>query len=241
MSKLFIIIQARMTSTRLPNKVLLPIGEKPALQIMIERLQGWRENIIIATTNDGSEDPIVALCETLNIRYFKGSTDNVLERYYLTAKKFGATYGDAIMRLTSDNPLIDYDLTSKVIKIYQENTYNMVSLGPHSGFPRGLDCCIFDFDCLEKTHLGAITDADKEHVTMGMTKFSDIACYNLSSGEDLSHYRLTLDEEDDYKMIQTVYALFNNQTSFNYLELLAALKDNPEVIKINQHIEQKKY
>jgi spore coat polysaccharide biosynthesis protein SpsF len=241
MSKLFIIIQARMTSTRLPGKVLLPIGEKPALQIMIERLKNWRENIIIATTNDGSEAPIIALCESLNIRYFRGGTDNVLERYYLTAKQFGATNKDAIMRLTSDNPLIDFDLTSRVIAIYQENNYNMVSLGPHSGFPRGLDCCIFDFDCLEKTYQGATSSADKEHVTMGMTKFSDVSCYNVSNGKDLSYYRLTLDEEDDYKMIKAIYQLFNNQTNFDYPTLLSVLKKHPEIVKINQHIEQKKY
>jgi spore coat polysaccharide biosynthesis protein SpsF len=239
MTKILIIIQARMTSKRLPGKVLLPIGGKPALQMMIERLNEYSDNVIIATTNDGTELPIIELCKKLNIKYFQGDTDNVLERYYLAAKQYGANANDGIMRLTSDCPLIDFNLTKKVINRFKKNNYDMVSLGPHSGFPRGLDACIFNFYTLEKTYINATSASDKEHVTLGMAKFNHLNCYNISALEDLSHYRLTMDEEDDYRAIGEIYHLFNNRTDFNYLELIKTLKENPYLYDINKHVEQK--
>lgn len=239
MSKIMIIIQARMTSTRLPGKVLLPIGKKPALQIMIERLKEWRENIIIATTNDSSEAPIVACCNTLGIRYFRGDTDNVLARYYQAARTFGAEPEDGIMRLTSDCPLVDYDLCSDIIRTFQTQAYDMVSLGPHSGFPRGLDCCIFRYRVLEETYLQATDARDKEHVTLGMGKFSRLHRHTIHAPEDLSHYRLTMDEQDDYRAISEIYRLFGYQSDFNYKALISLLKNNPYILDINKHVAQK--
>jgi spore coat polysaccharide biosynthesis protein SpsF len=240
MSQIMIIIQARMTSTRLPGKVLLPIGNKPALEIMIDRLGSLRDNVIIATTNDGSEAPIIDLCNNLDIRYFQGDTENVLERYYLCAKHFGAKANTGIMRLTSDCPLIDVDLTKEVISTFENNHYDMVSLGPHSGFPRGLDACIFSFDKLENTYNQASLANDKEHVTLGMAKFNHLNCYNISALEDLSHYRLTVDEADDYKLITEIYRLFDYRTDFTYQALIQLLKSNPHLNDINKHVEQKK-
>jgi len=235
-----IIIQARMTSTRLPGKVLLPIGEKPALEVMIDRLGILRDQIIIATTNDGSETPIIDLCKRLGVRFFQGDTDNVLERYYLCAKRFSAKADTGIMRLTSDCPLIDFDLTAKVISIFENNNYDIVSLGPHSGFPRGLDACIFSFDILEKTYEKATLVSDKEHVTLGMAKFNHLNCFNISALTDLSHYRLTVDEADDYKLITEIYRLFDYRTDFSYQALIQLMKSNPHLYEINKHVEQKK-
>jgi len=240
MSKIMIIIQARMTSTRLPGKVLLPIGEKPALEVMIDRLGNLRDQIIIATTNDGSEKPIVDLCDKLGIKYFRGDTNNVLERYYLCAKHFGANADDGIMRLTSDCPIIDFDLTTKVINTFNSNSYDMVSLGPHSGFPRGLDACIFSFEILKHTYNNASLACDKEHVTLGMAKFNHLNCYNISALEDFSHYRLTVDEEADYQLITEIYRLFNYQTDFTYQTLIEKLQEHPYLYDINKHVEQKK-
>ncbi len=239
MPELLIIIQARMTSTRLPGKILMPIGDKPVLQVMIERLGDLKEHIIIATTNDGSEQSIIELCQKLDVKYFQGDIDNVLERYYLAAKQFGAQQDTAIMRLTSDCPLIDLGLVKQCISTYQENSYNMVGLGPHSGYPRGLDTCIFSFDLLEITHRKATAPADREHVTCGMAKFNDISSFVISAQEDMTQYRLTLDEPDDYTAICAVYQLFNNQLDFDYPQLRKALKAHPEIAEINQHVEQK--
>ncbi|CCQ09745.1 COG1861: Spore coat polysaccharide biosynthesis protein F, CMP-KDO synthetase homolog [Pseudoalteromonas luteoviolacea B = ATCC 29581] len=238
-SDIQIIIQARMTSTRLPGKVLLPLLDKTVLEIMIERLGDLKPFIILATTNDGSEQPIINLCQRLNIRFYQGSTDDVLSRYFEAATHFGANDETIILRLTSDCPLIDYELTKAVIEKLEQTTTDMVSVGPHSGFPRGLDCCGFRYPILKKTHELAKHPADREHVTLGMSKFQDLACYNISAKEDLSHYRLTLDEPADYDAINAVYKKMGNHTHFSYQELVATLKKNPDLYDINKHVEQK--
>ncbi|WP_249348503.1 glycosyltransferase family protein [Pseudoalteromonas citrea] len=234
-----IIIQARMTSTRLPAKIMLPLCEKPVLQVMIERLSKWHDQIIVATTNDGTEKPIIDLCKKLDIRVFRGDTDDVLGRYYKAATFYGATKNTTIVRLTSDCPLIDQDLCTLVINKHEEQRFNMVNLGPHSGFPRGLDCCAFSFKLLEETHKKATSLADREHVTLGMAKFNTLLLYTFSAQEDLSHYRLTLDEHDDYSAITAIYNAFDNSLHFSYQELLIMLKKKPELYDINKHVEQK--
>ncbi|RJE75953.1 polysaccharide biosynthesis protein [Pseudoalteromonas sp. MSK9-3] len=234
-----IIIQARMTSTRLPEKVMLPLCGKPVLQVMVERLSDWHKYIIVATTNDGSERPILDLCNKLNIRTFEGDTKDVLGRYYDAAKHYGATESTTIVRLTSDCPLIDQELCTQVISKKLQLEYDMVNLGPHSGFPRGLDCCAFSFQLLERTHNQASSAADREHVTLGMAKFSSMSTYTFGAQEDYSDYRLTLDEPDDYLAIVAIYKAFGDSLNFSYPELLKMLKKKPELYDINKHVEQK--
>lgn len=239
MQNVQLIIQARMTSTRLPGKVMLPLCGMPVLQVMIERLPTWRQQIIVATTNDGTEQPIIQLCQQLGIRYFQGDTDDVLARYYHAATFFGADDTTTIVRLTSDCPLIDDALTSQVIQTFGFGGYDMVSLGPHSGYPRGLDCCAFAYALLSNTHRKATHPADREHVTLGMAKFVDLKTLTLSAGEDLSHYRLTLDEPDDYQALIAVYGEFTNNLSFSYEALKKVLKEKSYLYDINKNVMQK--
>ena len=239
MDKVQIIIQARMTSTRLPAKVMLPLCGKTVLQVMLERLDKWRDNIIIATTNDGSEAPIVALCQSLKIAYYQGSTEDVLGRYYHAATQFGANNNTAIVRLTSDCPLIDCELVTDAINTYLDNDFDTVSLGPHSGYPRGLDTAVFSYQLLRKTHEKAVKPSDREHVTLGMSKFSSYSSFVISALDDFSHYRLTLDEQDDYTAICAIYEKMNNQIMFSFSELLKVLKKYPQLADINKHVEQK--
>ena len=234
-----IIIQARMTSTRLPGKVMLPMADKPVLQWLLERLAPLKQHIIIATTNDGTEAPIVELCQNLGIHYFQGSTDDVLARYYLAAKHYNANLDTAIMRLTSDCPLLDVNLVQECVNVLRENDFDMVSLGPHSGYPRGLDTCIFNFDLLESTHKLATAAPDREHVTLGMSKVKKLNSKVLFAPQDLTKFRLTLDEPDDFKAISRVYQLMNYRTNFTYAELESLLLKHPEIAMINQHVEQK--
>jgi len=241
MSELFIIIQARMTSTRLPKKVLLPLCGKTVLEVMLERLKKWKDNIIIATTDDGSEVPIVELCEHINMPYFKGSITNVLSRYYQTAKKFGAKKDDIIIRLTSDCPLIDASVLEKTLDFYKQGHYDYVSNRRNQTFPIGLDVEVFSFKVLQEAYQKATTAYEKEHVTpylyVSEKEHYKIGSYKDSS--DNSRYRLTLDEEDDYKAIKEVYKLFNNQTDFSYHDLINMLEENPYIYKINQNVAQK--
>ncbi|MCF6440365.1 glycosyltransferase family protein [Pseudoalteromonas luteoviolacea] len=239
MENVQIIIQARMTSTRLPGKVLLPLCNSTVLQVMLDRLAEFKEHIIIATTNDGSEAPIVELCKEQKIKYYQGSTEDVLSRYYEAATQYGAIDDTTIVRLTSDCPLIDPHLTKQVIDEHQRSQFDVVNLGPHSGYPRGLDCTAFSYQLLKKTHQLATSKADREHVTLGMAKFSSIATYSFAEGESLEHWRLTLDEPDDYTAIKAIYAHFGNNLDFSYPELKKQLKEKPTLTDINKHVNQK--
>ncbi|ESP90428.1 MULTISPECIES: cytidylyltransferase domain-containing protein [Pseudoalteromonas] len=239
MENVQIIIQARMTSTRLAGKVLLPLCNSTVLQVMLQRLNEFKDHIVIATTNDGSEAPIVELCKKNKIKYYQGSTEDVLSRYYEAATLFGATDDTTIVRLTSDCPLIDPQLTRQVIEKHRQSQYDVVNLGPHSGYPRGLDCTAFSYQLLKKTHLLATSAPDREHVTLGMAKFCSISTYSFAEGESLDHWRLTLDEPDDYTAIKAIYAQFGDNLDFSYLELKKQLKEKPELTDINKHVSQK--
>lgn len=241
-SKLFIIIQARMTSTRLPKKVLLPLCGKTVLEVMFDRLKRWKENIIIATTNDGSEEPIADLCVKLGIKYYRGSTNDVLSRYYKSAVQYGATDNDIIVRLTSDCPLIDPDIVQNTIQLYKNGKFDYVSNRIHRKVPVGLDVEVFSFTTLEQAYLNASETFEIEHVTpyIYMTKKDHYSIGSYEPEVDGSRYRLTLDEEDDYLAIKEIYNKLNCNTDFSYQTLMDTMEKNPSLYEINAHIEQKK-
>lgn len=238
----YIIIQARMSSTRLPGKVLLPLCNRSVLEIMISRLPKYNHNIIVATTDDGSEEPIENLCKNADIRYFKGDTQDVLSRYYEAAIKFGAKSESTIVRLTSDCPLIDQDILESMLIEFNNNHYDYLSNTVDRSFPRGLDIEIFSFDALSSAYNNASTNFESEHVTtyIHTTHKKDFKIGKYTHSEDNSKYRITLDEEDDYIAIKEIYKLMNCQSDFNYARLLKVLHENPYVYEINAHVEQKK-
>ena len=239
---LFIIIQARMTSTRLPGKVMLPLCDKPVLQLMLERLSQFKDNIIIATTNDGTEKPIIELCQSMGIRSFQGDRDNVLERYYQAATYYGAVDSDIIVRQTSDCPLIDPVITHKTIETYQNGLYDYVSAGTVSGFPRGMDTEVFSYALLREAFQKAEEPYEKEHVT---PYFYRTIRDRLNFGQyrntvDHSKYRLTLDEKSDYQAISEVYKKLHCRTDFSYHDMIRVLEQNPYIYDLNASVEQKK-
>jgi spore coat polysaccharide biosynthesis protein SpsF len=242
MPKRHIIIQARMTSTRLPKKVMLPLCDKSALEIMFDRLSKFKENIIIATTNDGSEKDITTLCEKLNIKYYRGDTNNVLSRYYESAIKFNIQEDDTVVRLTSDCPLMDGDILENVITFFENSEFDYVSNVVDRSFPRGLDIEVFKFSALKKAYENASLELETEHVTtyIHTTHKSEFKIGSFKDKEDNSIYRLTLDEKDDYEAIKEVYKKFDCKIDFSYEELIYVLKQNPYIYEINSHIEQKK-
>lgn len=240
--KVFIIIQARMTSTRLPKKVLLPLCGKTVLEVMFARLEQWKENIIIATTDDGSEDPITDLCTRLGIKYYRGSTNDVLSRYYKSASQYGATGNDIIIRLTSDCPLIDPNIVQETIQFYKDGKFDYVSNRINRKVPVGLDVEVFNFTVLEEAAINASEDFEKEHVTpyIYMTKKMQYRIGSYEPKIDGSKYRLTLDEDDDYLAIKEIYTKFDCKTDFSYKTLIDMMEKNPFLYEINSHIQQKK-
>lgn len=239
--RVFIIIQARMTSTRLAAKVMLPLCNKTVLEVMIDRIKEFKDNIVIATTNDGTQKPIVDICEKLDLKYYKGDTNNVLSRYYEAALKYEAKENDIVVRLTSDCPLLDKDILKSCIDTFKKSSVDYLSCGDETGFPRGMDVEIFKFSLLKEANTNATTETEKEHVTVYMhTTIKDkLNILEFKNSNDDSRFRITLDEEDDYELIKQIYEKFDNKTDFSYEQLIDLLKSNPTLVEMNSNVKQK--
>ncbi len=246
MSKTDVIIQARMGSTRFPGKVLKKIYNKTILEHVISRVQTAENinDIIIATTIKKEDDRIVDICQNNNIKFYRGSEEDVLSRYYHTAKE---NKSDIIVRITSDCPLIDKEVMENMIEFYIKNNYDFVTnAGPDASyrtFPRGLDVEIFSYDTLEKAHLKSRVPSEREHVTLYFYDHPDeYNIYVYKNKTDYSGYRWTLDTAEDWKLIKKIYnELYNKDQDFSWRKVLTLLEDHPGLSEINMAIEQKKY
>lgn len=233
--RLFIIVQARMTSTRLPGKVLLEVLGKPLLEYQLERLKRTKRPIIVATTTNVCDDLIVSLCQKMNIATYRGDELDVLGRYYGAAT---AAHADAIIRITSDCPLIDPQLIEKVIRYYLEHDYAYVSNTLMRTYPRGMDIEIFSMDLLRQAHIYAKRDYQREHVTPFI--YENFPVGHFKSSENHSYLRLTVDEEADYLLIKEILEdLYPRKPEFNLNDILELLKQKPELAQINEHVKQK--
>ncbi len=235
------IVQARMGSTRLPGKVLKKIDDKPLLAYQIERMKkaSFIDELVIATTPYGNED-IINLCNELNVSYFIGSEQDVLARYYEAAVRFGA---DVVVRMTSDCPLIDPAIIDSIIQTYFNGEYDYVSNTQLRTFPRGMDTEVFSMKLLKEAFENAKLDYEREHVTpyfyLNPNKYN-VGQY-ISEKENYSHLRLTVDTVEDFELIKIVIEdLYPINPNFDLEMILEKLIKEPDLIKINAHIEQKK-
>jgi spore coat polysaccharide biosynthesis protein SpsF len=235
-----IITQARMTSTRLPSKVLKQINERPLLDYHWDRLQKTGFEIAIATTINKEDEPICEFAKKKNIPYHRGSEKNVLSRFYETAVKFNY---DIIIRVTSDCPLIDPHLirnsASKYIQFNNPNLY--LSNAIERTFARGFDFEIFSFEALELAFKNASEESDLEHVTPYILKnrSGKTEYYHVKQEQDNSRFRITVDTEDDFKLVKTLIETYKAD-KLPYTEIENILSLHPELTKINSHVEQKK-
>jgi len=228
------IIQARMQSTRLPNKVLLPLGG--ILENVVGRVNQAKEigQVIVATSSETPDDAIAKLCEEKEIKYFRGSLEDVLDRFYQAAKKFKAEH---ICRVTADCPLIDPAVIDEAAKQYREGGYDYVSNShPIATYPDGFDTWVFSFAALEKSWQEAKLPSEREHVTSYIwnhpEKFKN---FNVKNNVDLSDYRLTIDEERDYEALKIIVGQVKDLTMENIVKFL---DEHKEVKKINAPIER---
>jgi len=237
-----IIVQARMTSTRLPGKILLEVSGRSLLEYLIERLRcaHLADQVIIATTTNSGDEPIVECCEKLGCDHFRGSEDDVLGRYYGAAERYGA---DLIVRVTSDCPLIDPAVIDEVIGSYQSNQpeYNYVSNTIDRTFPRGMDCEVFSMDTLAEVHHEASASHEREHVTPFIYQNSDRYRIGLVKyHRDESRHRWTVDTPEDFALIKLMLeSLKPHQRQFNLEDCLALIGRHPEWEEINKEIIQK--
>mgnify|MGYP000926538114 FL=1 len=237
-----VIVQARLGSTRLPSKVLKDLSGKPVLYHVLERIKKTKlvDNIVIATTDLDSDEPLIEYLRENKIDYYRGSSEDVLSRYYESALQYKA---DIIIRITSDCPLIDPIVIDEIIKIYLENNnYDYVSNTLMRSFPRGLDVELFTFDALKKSFLKAEKKWEREHVTPYIYTNRDLFnVFNFTNKTDQSFFRWTLDTPEDYQLIKEIYdSLYNEGKIFTTEEVISLFRNRPELIDINKHIEQKK-
>jgi len=241
--KIIATIEARMTSTRLPGKVLLPILGQPALAHMIRRVQHAKyiDSIIVATTRNQTDDPIATLCQDLQVGCYRGSEDNVLERVYLACK---AEHIDYLCKLTGDCPLIDPLIIDRVITEHLNGDYDYSSTGiQECTFPIGFDTEVMSFKTLETTYQATTDPIDQTHVTCYIYhhpryfKLHEVMAPAAIQGR---HFRLTLDTPEDYQLICEIYAaLFPTKPMFHAKDIVAYLRHHPESLLINQHVRQK--
>ena len=242
--KKLIIVQARMTSTRLPGKIMKIVCGKPLLEHFINRLKRvkYADQIVIATTINDIDNQIVDLCKKLDISYYRGSEEDVLDRYYKAALEYK---GDIIARITSDCPLIDPEVVDMVIDYYHKHkdTYDFVSTALERTFPRGMDVEVFPFKVLKEAFEEATSIPDREHVTpyirMRPQRYS---LHNITYKKDFSYHRWTVDTEEDLELITKIFdSLFYVNPNFSLEDMLDLVDKNQDWININKHITQKRY
>ena len=228
--KVLCIIQARMASTRLYGKVMLPLGEKPIIQFMHDRLLAHCnqiDHIVIATTDLASDDQLCGFLHRAGIDYFRGDSENVLKRFYDAANFYCA---DVVIRLTADCPFIDTSVVSEMVNKFLESDCNYITNRTPATFPDGLDVEIIKFTGLKEALFKATTKYETEHVTPffydNKTDF-----INHQSNIDLSNIRLTLDEYDDYNLIKKIYENLTDKFNFTTDDLVKVFK------KFNNHNE----
>lgn len=235
-----IITQARMTSSRLPGKVLMEAGSKSMLEYHVARLQKTGYEVVIATTDNKQDDTLAAFASRLGIDCYRGSEDDVLSRFMVVqhAKKY-----DIIVRVTSDCPLIDPELIRQGINLYleKENELMYVSNCFPRTFARGFDFEIFSGKMLEEANEYAHDIFEREHVTpyMWKNKPHHFHLENISQEVKNGSLRITIDTPEDFQLLKILIEEYEAE-HLNYREIEHILISHPQLVAINEHIEQKK-
>lgn len=229
------VVQARVSSSRLPGKVLLPILGKPMLQLHLERLRRMKmaDELIVATSDGVSDDPLAGLCRQLGVSCFRGSLEDVLDRFYQAAREHRPSH---VVRLTGDCPLADPALIDDIVRYHVEGGYDYTSNTITPTYPDGLDAEVIRFDCLETAWREARPASQREHVTPFIWSQPDrFKLANYENEEDLSDLRWTVDEPEDFELIEMIYReLYPDKPDFDRADVLRLVRSKPELQDINQ-------
>lgn len=237
--KAALIIQARMTSSRMPGKVLAKVQGRPLLYYLLERLKrcARADDIIIATTDNTDDDPVAALCADLDIACFRGSEADVLGRF---VGALSLTSADVIVRLTGDSPLIDPEIIDASLAAYDAADADYLWCGTQPTLPNGYICEVFRRDMLIDAAAKTDDQYDREHVTPYLRKPEagwTIADYRPEP--DYSRYRLCVDYAQDFQLVSKILeALVPRGLGFQLPDVVALLADNPDWVQINAGLEQ---
>jgi spore coat polysaccharide biosynthesis protein SpsF len=241
--KRVIIIQARMTSSRLPGKVLADLAGRPMLSQQLARLRKSKETdeLVIATTTNASDDPLVDLARKEGVRWFRGDEHDVLSRYVGAAAESRA---DLVVRITSDCPLIDPEILDRVVRELQESvkSTDYASNVMERSYPRGLDTEALFRDTLDRINRLAQSQPAREHVTWFINRERPdlFIRRSIRDSEDNSHLRWTVDTSADLDVIRAIYKSLDVSTrECPYKDILAYVRKHPELASGNIHVQQK--
>ncbi|MBZ5652199.1 MAG: glycosyltransferase family protein [Acidobacteriia bacterium] len=233
------IIQARMGSSRLPGKVLMDLGGASVLARVVGRLGRSQEitQIVVATTVAPADDAIVRECERLHVSCFRGSEDDVLDRYYQCARAYPA---NAIVRITSDCPLIDPNLVDETVIILKNQKADYASNVIPRTYPRGLDTEVFTSAALERAWREAHELYEREHVTPYFYEHpKTFRMASVSGAVDYSRYRWTLDTREDLELLRAIYSRFDSRHDLSWQDVIALMEREPELAELNSQVLQK--
>jgi len=229
------LVQARMGSSRLPNKVMAKLGDRTLIEILLNRLQQAKgiDKIILATSTEPENEVLCDHVKDIGFDVFKGSETNVLDRFYNSCKDHRPK---TLLRITGDCPLIDPSIIDEMLEIFKKSDLDYLSNCFPPSFPDGLDVEIFTFEALEKTFNEASSAHELEHATPYMYESSNFRIDTYKSEKDYSTFRWTVDEPEDLKLVKTIIESFSPRIDFSWTEILELHRDRPELIKINEHI-----
>ena len=233
------LIQARLSSSRLPGKVLKTVLAKPLLLWQIERLRASRalDLLVVATSDSPEDDPIAELCHEKGVLCYRGSLDDVLARMYCAAKAHGA---GTVVRLTGDCPLLDPRVVDRMVEEHFSHGANVTSNSKKPVYPDGMDVEVCSFEALERAHLEASRPSEREHVTLyfyNHPDFFSVHHMSLKEHEQFPLLRLTVDEPQDFEKIRCILeALAPTDPLFSLEDILVYLEQHPEVEALNAGI-----
>jgi len=234
-TKVVAIVQARMGSARFPNKVLRPICATPLIELLLDRLARARriDQVVLATSTSGMNAPLAAYVRKLGYAVHQGSENDVLDRYYHAAK---AAEADVVVRITGDCPLIDPELVDLVLGEFFTAGVDYASNTSPPTYPDGLDTEVFTFAALETAWKEAKATYDREHVTPYLRVANQFRRLNVPGQTDHSQERWTVDELEDFEVIENVFNHFHPRWDFSWTEVMALKREHPDWFKANQHL-----
>jgi len=233
------LVQARMGSTRLPGKVLMDIAGQPMLAHVVERSLRARtlDGLVIATTKNPVDEAIVTEARRLGVPAFRGSEEDVLDRYYRAAKEHDAS---VIVRITADCPLIDPTVVDFVVEAFRKTSPDYASNILERTFPQGLDTEVVKLEALERAWREASKAYQRAHVTPYIYEHPErFRLYSVRNAEDLSSHRWTVDTKEDLEFVREVYSRLGSGGRFGWRDVLDLIRHEPELESINRHVRQK--
>ena len=233
--KVVAIVQARMGATRLPNKVMKLIGGVPMIELLLSRLSLATEvnQIIVATSVDGRNQPLVDQARRLGFECIQGSENDVLDRYLQAAK---AAKADVVIRITGDCPLVDPALVDEAIRQFKAAGVDYLSNTSPPSYPDGLDIEVFTYAALERAATETDKAYDREHVTPYLRTAGQFRQATMQNEEDLSVLRWTVDEPADFAVISNIFAHFTPEIHFTWRQVLELQRSHPELFAANQQL-----